>query len=73
MQLFHAVAIAPGAVEGRSVGQRSKRYRSTSQTACVRPVLNLAVEVFGGEVAHVIVGNGSESAEIRAYNESVTQ
>ena len=35
-------------------------------------MLNPAVEVFGGEVAKVIVGKGSESGEIGAYNGSVT-
>ena len=34
----------------------------------VRPVLNPAVEVSGGEVAKVNVGKGSESGEIWAYH-----
>ena len=38
----------------------------------VRPVLNPAVEVSGGEVAKVNVGKGSESGEISAYHGSVT-
>ena len=38
----------------------------------VRPVLNPAVEVSGGEVAKVNVGKGTESGEIRAYDGSVT-
>ena len=38
----------------------------------VRPVLSLAVEVFGGEVAKVNVGKGSQSGEIWAYGGSVT-
>ena len=38
----------------------------------MRPVLNPAVEVFGGEVAKVNVGKGSEYGEIWAYDGSVT-
>ena len=38
----------------------------------VRPVLNPAFEVSGGEVAKVNVGKGSESGEMWAYNGSVT-
>ena len=38
----------------------------------VRPVLNPAVEVPGGEVAKVNVGKGSECGEIWAYDGSVT-
>ena len=38
----------------------------------VRPVLNPAVEVSGGEVAKVNVGKGLESGEIWAYDGSVT-
>ena len=38
----------------------------------VRPELNRAVEVSGGEVAKVNVGKGSESGEIWAYDGSVT-
>ena len=38
----------------------------------VRPVLNLAIEVSGGEVAKVNVGKGSKSVEIWAYDGSVT-
>ena len=38
----------------------------------VRPVLNPAVEVSGGEVAKVNVGKGSHSGEIWAYDGSVT-
>ena len=37
----------------------------------VRPVLNPAVEVSGGEVAKVNVGEGSNSGEIWAYDGSV--
>ena len=42
------------------------------RTLLVRPVLNPAVEVSGGEVAKVNVGKGSESGIIWAYNGSVT-
>ena len=38
----------------------------------VRPVSNTAIEVCGGEVAKVNVGNGSESVVIRAYDGSMT-
>ena len=38
----------------------------------VKPMLNPAVEVCGGEVAKVNVSKGSESGEIWAYNGSVT-
>ena len=38
----------------------------------VRPLLNLAVEVSGGEVAKVNVGKGLESGEIWAHNGSLT-
>ena len=38
----------------------------------VRPVLNPAVEVSGGEVAKVNVGKGSKSGAIWAYDGSVT-
>ena len=38
----------------------------------VRPVLNPALEVSGGEVAKVNVGKGSESREIWAYDGPVT-
>ena len=44
----------------------------THRRLLVRPVLNPAVEVCGGEVAKVNVGKASESGEIWAYNGSMT-
>ena len=38
----------------------------------VRPVLNPAVEVYGGNVAKVNVGKGSQFGEIWAYDGSLT-
>ena len=62
----------PGALVNVTLVRGFLAYTHTHRRPLVRAVLNPAVEVSGGEVAKVDVGNGSESGEIWAYNGSVT-
>ena len=70
VQLIHAVATTPGAVQG-SLWLSDREDVEAHRRLLVRPVLNAAVEVYGGEVAKVNVVKSSKCGEFWAYDGSV--